>query len=210
VLEREGLPPALEGFEHVRRYRDRNSGYCVAKVLPGDFYVTREDEMLDTVLGSCVSACIRNPRLGIGGMNHFMLPAPMAGSTSDNWSLAARGAVYGTSSMEHLINRILRIGGTRSDLEVKVFGGGHVLTTMTAVGSNNVKFVREFLQQEGLYIAAEDLGDAFPRHVQYFPHSGRARVRRLDALQSRRLVNEEQTYMKGLEKAPVSGSVELF
>jgi chemotaxis protein CheD len=202
------LPLALDGFEHVRRYRDPRTGYCVAKLLPGDFYVTREDEMLDTLLGSCVAACIRNPRLGIGGMNHFMLPGPV-GEGADSWQRNAMSAVYGTASMEHLINRILRIGGTRADLEVKVFGGGHIFPTMTAIGRNNIEFVREFLSQEGLHILAEDVGEACPRHVQYFPQSGRARVRRLDTLQGRQLVKQEQTYLKVLEKAPVGG-VELF
>ena len=75
------MPRALPGFESVRRYRNA-AGIPTARILPGEFYVTREDEVIDTVLGSCVAACIRNPRLGIGGMNHFMLPRP-SGSGSD-------------------------------------------------------------------------------------------------------------------------------
>src|SRR5688572_23908338 len=81
------LPRALPGFANVRRYRNSH-GQAIAKLLPGDFYVTCEDEILDTVLGSCVSACIRNPRLGIGGMNHFMLPRP-SGHDSDTWGNVA-------------------------------------------------------------------------------------------------------------------------
>ena len=75
------LTRTLAGFEGIRRYRN-SGGQLVAKLLPGDYYVTREDEVLDTVLGSCVSACIRNPRLKIGGMNHFMLPRPAAPATT--------------------------------------------------------------------------------------------------------------------------------
>ena len=143
------LPRALQGFENIRRYRDAQ-GQAIAKLLPGDYYVTCEDEVLDTVLGSCVSACIRNPRTRIGGMNHFMLPRP-SGHANDNWdAVAGRATRYGSASMEQLINRILAAGGTRADLEVKVFGGGRVLASMTDVGNHNVAFVRDFLKNEGL------------------------------------------------------------
>jgi chemotaxis protein CheD len=201
------LPKALPGFENVRRYRNP-AGLAIAKLLPGDFYVTCEDEVLDTVLGSCVSACIRNPRLRIGGMNHFMLPRP-SGHGNDTWdSLAGRATRYGTASMEQLINRVLSAGGTRKDLEVKIFGGGKVLASLTDVGDHNVTFVREFLKHEGLRVASEDVGDTCPRHVQYFPISGRVRVRHLTARQD--VATHEQQYLTGLEKAPVSGEIDLF
>ena len=74
-MDKPALARVLPGFENIRRYHNPQ-GQVIAKLLPGDFYVTTHDEVLDTVLGSCVSACIRNPRLGIGGMNHFMLPRP--------------------------------------------------------------------------------------------------------------------------------------
>jgi chemotaxis protein CheD len=201
------LPRALPGFENIRRYRD-SAGQAIAKLLPGDYYVTCEDEVLDTVLGSCVSACIRNPRTRIGGMNHFMLPRP-SGQGKDTWdSVAGRATRYGSASMEQLINRILSAGGTRADLEVKVFGGGRVLASMTDVGNHNVAFVREYLKNEGLRIVAEDVGSTCPRHVQYYPVSGRVRVRHLSRAQE--VASKEQQYMRGLEKQPDAGSIDLF
>jgi chemotaxis protein CheD len=201
------VPRSLPGFENIRRYRSSN-GLHIAKLLPGDYYVTMEDEVLDTILGSCVSACIRNPRLGIGGMNHFMLPRP-SGSGNDTWeNIAGRATRYGSASMEKLINRILHVGGTRADLEVKIFGGGKVLSSLSDVGSHNVIFVREFLKQEGLRVTSEDVGDVFPRHVQYFPLTGRVRVRHLSSRQD--VVKEEQSYLRGLDKAPVAGEIDLF
>jgi chemotaxis protein CheD len=201
------MPRTLPGFENIRRYRNA-SGVLIAKLLPGDYYVTREDEVLDTVLGSCVSACIRNPRLKIGGMNHFMLPRP-SGSGNDTWeNVAGRATRYGTASMEQLINRILNVGGTRADLEVKIFGGGKVLSSLSDVGSHNVIFVRDFLKQEGLRVASEDVGDVCPRHVQYFPLTGRVRVRHLNSRQD--VVQEEQQYLSGLDQQPVAGEIDLF
>jgi chemotaxis protein CheD len=201
------LPRPIAGFEGIRRYRNA-SGLLIAKLLPGDYYVTRGDEVLDTVLGSCVSACIRNPRFKIGGMNHFMLPRP-SGYGNDTWeSLAGRATRYGTASMEKLINGVLSAGGTRADLEVKIFGGGRVLSSLSDVGIHNVTFVRDFLKQEGLSVSSEDVGDVCPRHVQYFPLTGRVRVRHLSSRQD--VVQEEQQYLIGLDKSPVAGEIDLF
>jgi len=206
----ESLPQSLPGFDHVRRYRDISKGLVIAKLLPGDFYVTREDEVLDTVLGSCVAACIRCPRLRMGGMNHFMLPRP-SGAGADTWEdVRGRATRYGTASMEQLINRILSVGASRAELEVKVFGGARVLTAMTDVGQHNVSFVREFLKYEGLKVVAEDVGDTCPRHVQFFPMTGKARVRHLGSGQQLGVASREVKYLEGLDKQPVGGEIDLF
>lgn len=205
------LPVAMPGFENVRRYRDASSGAIIAKLLPGDFYVTRADEVLDTVLGSCVSACIRNPRTGTGGMNHFMLPHPRNGEQSDSWSAVAGSATrYGSASMEHLINKVLSGGGSRGDLEVKIFGGARVLAAMTDVGKHNVDFVRDFLRREGLKVVSEDVGNTTPRHVQYFPATGKVRVKHLGGSMAAKLASEETNYSKTLDTQPVAGSIDLF
>jgi chemotaxis protein CheD len=208
-MDKQPLARALPGFESIRRYTNPQ-GQVIAKLLPGDFYVTTYDEVLDTVLGSCVSACIRNSKLGIGGMNHFMLPRP-SGNGHDTWETATgRATRYGSASMEQLINRILKAGGTRADLEVKIFGGGRVLKTLTDVGDHNVTFVREFLKQEGLRVTSEDVGDTCPRHIQYFPLTGRVRVRHLTSSHTRDVASQEQQFLKGLEKTPVAGEIDLF
>ncbi len=204
------MPDVLPGFGHVRRYRDASKGVIIAKLLPGDFYVTREDEVLDTVLGSCVAACIRSPRLKVGGMNHFMLPRP-SGAGIDTWEdVRGRATRYGTASMEQLINRILCNGAVRNELEVKLFGGARVLAAMTDVGSHNVAFVREFLRNEGLKVIAEDVGDTCPRHVQFFPRTGKVRVRHLGARQQTGVASREEKFLKGLDAEPISGGIDLF
>ncbi len=206
----DNLQPALPGFENIRRYRDPSNGSVIAKLLPGDFYVTKNDEVLDTVLGSCVSACIRNARTGVGGMNHFMLPAPK-GHDGDTWGgVAGLATRYGSASMEQLINRVLQAGGSRNDLEVKIFGGAQVLSSMTDVGNHNVEFVRDFLQQEGLNVTAEDVRDTCPRHVRYHALSGRVQMKRLGSSQKASIASREQQYLVGLDKKPVAGSIDLF
>ncbi|MFC4528025.1 chemoreceptor glutamine deamidase CheD [Dyella halodurans] len=206
-----GYDPArvLPGFEHLRRYWDPGQACITVKVLPGDFYVSMQEEMISTVLGSCVSACIYDRQRHIGGMNHFMLPEPMGerGSWADTVGRAAR---YGNDAMEQLINAILKAGGHRADLEVKVFGGGRVLATMTDIGSRNIAFVKRYLEAERLAVRAEDLGDVHPRHVQFFPTTGKARVRQLRGRADAVLVDGEKQYLKRLANDPIKGDVELF
>ncbi len=197
----------LPGFEHIARYRDK--GRVIAKILPGEYYVTSEQEVLITLLGSCVAACIRDVKLGIGGMNHFLLPA--AGCSNDRWSgPLGKATRYGSAAMERLINDILKHGGRRDRLEVKIFGGSKVLERMRDIGVGNIRFVREYLAREGLQAVAEDVGGASPRQVQYFPHTGKVLVRRLRALRETDVAGREQAYLRALQARPVVGEIELF
>ncbi|HEV8444428.1 MAG TPA: chemoreceptor glutamine deamidase CheD [Steroidobacteraceae bacterium] len=204
-------PPSLPQFSHVTRYWDQEHGCYAARLLPGEYYVTTQGENVCTVLGSCVSACIRDARLHIGGMNHFMLP--LDGSNGESaWGSAVSAATrYGNVAMEMLINDILKLGGRRKDLEIKLVGGGRVLTEMSNdVGSRNIDFVRRYVREEGFRVLNEDLGDVFPRRVVYFPESGRLRVRKLNAGRDEILVAQERSYLKRLDTRPVEGDIELF
>lgn len=205
----QAIAPALPGFEHLRRYWDPTQQCVTAKVLPGEFYVSAQEEMIATVLGSCIAACIRDRRRQVGGMNHFMLPEPVG--ERDAWSAAVgRAARYGSDAMEQLINAILKAGGRREDLEVKLFGGGRVLAQMTDVGRRNIEFVQRYVATERLTVTAADLGDVYPRQVQFFPASGKVRVRQLRGLRDAQLVDGERVYLKRLANDPIKGEVELF
>jgi len=199
----------LPGFEHLRRYWDPAQACMTVRVLPGEFYVSTQDELVTTVLGSCVSACIHDSRRGIGGMNHFMLPEPRG--ERDGWTATVgRAARYGSDAMEQLINAILIAGGQRADLQVKIFGGGRVLAQLTDIGQRNIDFVQHYIATEKLNLCASDLGDVYPRQVQFFPNSGRARVRLLRRHDDVQLVADEPGYLKRLANDPIKGEVELF
>jgi len=204
------LPPALPNFEHIRRTWDVDLGLPVAKLLPGDYYVTRYNEAIFTVLGSCVSACVRERKLGIGGMNHFMLPLDQSGGTSA-WAenLVSSATRYGNVAMERLINDIMRLGGQRANLEFKVIGGGKVLDMALDVGARNAQFIRDYLKTEGFLITAEDLGDCFARKLYYNPTTGKLRVKRLTATVNRAVFERERQFEPTTSEVE-SGSVELF
>jgi chemotaxis protein CheD len=196
-------PPA----ERARTYRDPDFDAVAVKVFPGEHYVTANpDEMLVTVLGSCVSACIRDPLVRIGGMNHFMLPEGRA----DGWDTVSASLRYGNVAMERLINDILAHGGQRRRLEIKVFGGGNVMSGSANIGHRNADFVEAYLAAEGLPIAASHLRGYLPRRIHYFPVTGQVMLLELQRTAERALIAEETRYKSKLVSEPVSGSVELF
>ncbi|MDD5247909.1 MAG: chemoreceptor glutamine deamidase CheD [Rhodocyclaceae bacterium] len=197
------------GFaEHLagNRYFDRQFEVEAVKVLPGEYFVTSADIVLVTVLGSCVSACVRDREKGVGGMNHFMLA-----DGGDN-EIVSASARYGTYAMEILINHLLKMGARKSALEAKVFGGGRVLASLTSsqVGERNCSFVLDFLATEGIPVAAQDLLDVYPRKVYYFPTSGRVLVKKLVRMHNDTVMKREKEYAARLIEAPVTGDIELF
>jgi len=206
------LPRALPGYEHIRRYWDHHHSKYMAKILPGEFYVSRNDEILSTVLGSCVAACIRDEKAKIGGMNHFMLPVHIA---SDSWINTAVSATsrYGNVAMEQLINEILKHGGRREYLEVKIFGGGSMMSKVANIGQQNINFVKNYILAEGLQLISEDVGDIYPRKILFYPLTGRARVKKLRSVEQS-IISREKAYQRNLEQEAVKkddeGDVELF
>ncbi len=185
-------------------YSDHHFQYDAVKVLPGEYFVSGEDIMIMTVLGSCISACIWDGRIRAGGMNHFMLPE---GDGNDG------GGRYGSYAMELLINQMLKMGARRETMQAKVFGGAQVMAGFTSmnVGERNTKFVLDYLSTERIPVVSQDVLDIHPRKVCYFPVTGRALVKRLAHSHPETLVVEER---KGnaayMAKTTAGGSVDLF
>lgn len=175
------------------------------KLISGDCYVSEKGEILDTILGSCIAACIRDPILRVGGMNHFLLPGSetMVAKLSD----AAR---YGVFAMEQLINGLLKIGARKDRLEVKVFGGGNVINNSARIGSKNAEFVRQFLSDEGLRIVSEDLEGDAPRRVHYYSDTGKVLLKKLSRKDDMGVLEEEKRYSNKLITRPVEGDIDLF
>ena len=189
-------------------YYDRTFDCDAAKILPGEYYYTHKDMLIVTVLGSCVSACIRDRVTGLGGMNHFMLPD----GGGDAGSPISASMRYGSYAMEVLINDLLKAGAKRENMEAKVFGGGAVLRGFTAinVGERNAAFVMMFLKTEKIRVVAEDLNDVWPRKVYFFPRTGKVLVKKLMQTHNDTLARRELDYASRLKAEPVSGAIDLF
>jgi len=199
-----------EGMTGGRRFFDSSAGAWLVKVYPGEYQVTSEpDETLVTVLGSCVSACIRDPVTGFGGMNHFMLAEDQDGK----WGAEVMSARYGNYAMERLINELIKSGCPRERMEIKVFGGGNVIESRQAVGTKNAEFVLRYLADEGLKCTAKDLGGDFPRRIQYTPATGRVVRRLLGRTDANPIAQDENEYLRTLkaeQTQPRAGEITLF
>ncbi len=197
------IKPCAPLFSHINRYVDRMNKCISAKLMPGEFYISQNEEMITTVLGSCVSACIYDPHRKIGGMNHFMLPDKGAAQSDES-------ARYGIYAMESLINELMKCGCRKEDLKVKLFGGGQIIQNMSDVGRKNILFAKNFLYAEGMRLEASDLGLIFPRKVNFFPHTGKAMVKRLRSLHNDTIEAREKQYAASLKKEDIAGDIELF
>lgn len=197
-----------DGFRVANhRFYDAANASWMVKVLPGEFHVTATaGEVLVTILGSCVSACIRDPIAGVGGMNHFMLPQSAGGT----WGAQQNSTRFGNFAMEKLINELLKKGCSRSSLEVKVFGGGNVIDSSSAVGTKNAEFVLRYLADEGLRCVAQDLEGRFPRRIQYDPMTGKVVRKLLGTGETSSVAREETEYASRLTTTKTSGDIELF
>ncbi|MDB6060499.1 MAG: Chemoreceptor glutamine deamidase CheD [Verrucomicrobiaceae bacterium] len=190
------------------RYFDHKFNREAVKILPGEYFVTPRDMLIVTVLGSCVSVCLRDSTAGVGGMNHFMLP----GGGKDAANPISGSARYGTFAMEVLINQLLKLGALRKRLQAKVFGGGAVIESMvtTNIGECNVDFALEYLRVEGISVIANDVLDIYPRKIYFFPKSGRVLMRKIKSIHNATIFDREVEYSRRIRTSSVEGGVELF
>ncbi len=185
-------------------YADHHFQYDAVKVLPGEYYVSNEDLVIMTVLGSCIAACIWDGRARTGGMNHFMLP---------DGDIADGSGRYGSYAMELLINEMLKLGARRESMQAKVFGGAQVMAGFTTmnVGERNTQFVLEYLATERIPVVSQDVLDIHPRKVCFFPLTGKALVKRLAHSHPDTLaVEERRGNAASVAKSNAGGSVDLF
>jgi len=172
----------------------------------GGLRASRNPLLLDTVLGSCIAACLYDPVAGIGGMNHFMLPD---GADPEN----PTSTRYGVNAMELLISHLMKLGADRRRFQAKVFGGGHVLKireSLNGVPQRNIDFARRFLETEQIPVIREDVGGYQPRRVLFHTHTGKVFLKYLGNNEAERTAEEEMVYLISLKKQKLDGDVTIF
>jgi chemotaxis protein CheD len=184
-------------------------GEFLTRLLPGETHTTEDPrETIVTILGSCIAACVRDPVSGIGGMNHFMLPESETGLSNTNPFSSA--TLYGNFAMEMLINSVLGMGCPRSRLEIKLFGGANFTQGPAMIGKKNADFVLRYLSNEGLRVAAADIGGPYGRRIHYHPASGKVKRLFLMGASEKTVNEEERRYQATLKAKPEEGSIQLF
>lgn len=186
VPERKRMPE--RSHPAPQTYFDREFGTEAVKVLPGEYFATAEATAITTLLGSCVAVCLYDRTIGIGGMNHFMLPEILRDSDRTRCSDPAAtcpnacSARYGACAMRHLLEHLESLGARFSRLEAKLFGAGRVMAGVTDIGGKNAEFALGYLKERGIPVIASDLGGVWPRKITFFPATGRVLVKRLNHL----------------------------
>ena len=183
--------PQMEGPSNRRRRHHRFPDHEVVTLFPGEYFVSDKPVVLSTLLGSCVAVCMRDPNAGVGGMNHFMLPAPGHSASSGAWSVKTR---YGSYAIETLINGILKYGGHRNRLEVKVFGGAKLYEGGGDIGASNAQWVLEYLDREGLRPIVSDLGKDYARSVYFYTDTGRVLMKSGGSAERGRAVEADKVF----------------
>ena len=181
----------LPGFEHIARLRDDHHKIWLAKIHPGEMCVTASTEGLTTILGSCVAACVRDTRTGVGGMNHFMLPPATEHHDDDD-------ECDGVDDIERLVDAVLAHGcGERARLELKLVGGSRLHSGAPDTGTRTIHFARRFAAAARLTVVAEDVGGLLGRDVIYWPGTGQLQIRKLRGVQTL-LAEREREYSMAL------------
>jgi chemotaxis protein CheD len=165
-------------------------------VIQGQQAVSDEAEAtMQTVLGSCVSACLHDPVRRIGGMNHFLLPDAVDGTDMR----------YASAAMERLVNALLKRGAARERLEAKLFGGARIMASLPDIGRRNAEAALSFLQNEGIVCKSQSLGGEKARRVRFWPATGRAQQLLIEGQET--VQNTETPRATARQRA---GSIELF
>ncbi|MCX8069020.1 MAG: chemotaxis protein CheD [Thermodesulfovibrionales bacterium] len=129
-------------------------------LYPGELFAKKDPYLVTTILGSCISVCLYDPILRIGGINHYML------ALWNGEGLATPR--YGNIAIAKLINKMLELGASKDRLRAKVFGGAAVLQGsggLMGVGERNIIIAEDMLADEGIPIVAKDVGGTLGRKI---------------------------------------------
>jgi chemotaxis protein CheD len=214
-MSRKVAEPARSRFSKwVRPFLFRHSVSPFEQELitihPGEYFATRDDTIISTVLGSCIAVGLFDEEAGIGGLNHFMLP----GDSAKLDLIRSPNAKYGMYAMDLLINDIMKLGARRDALKAKVFGGGSVLQLAVGTGSripaNNIEFAFEYLEKERIPLLASDVGGREPRKIFFFARTGKVLLKRIAGQTAALAEKDEERYLNDLRIRKTEGTITLF
>ena len=175
--------------------------------MPGEHAVSWNPARITTLLGSCVSMCLWDSRLGIGGLNHFMLP-----DAPDAHAPTGSPLRYGLYAMERLINDLIVMGSNKKDLQAKVFGGANMTSQAVHrhLGARNVDFVLKFLKKDNIRLTGEDLGGNYGRRIQFNTKTGTVKLQKIPTQQQQELIKQEHNYHHQITEKSLVGEVTFF
>lgn len=153
--------------------RSSLAGLHVIPVMQGETHISCEpNDVLTSILGSCIAACMWDPEARVGGLTHFLLPG--TGQSGRNMMK------YGVHAMELLVNGLLRAGGDRHRFKVRLLGGAKMYDGAMDIGAENAHFAKWYVANEGFDLVDHSLGGRQGRNVRFWPVSGNVECYLLD------------------------------
>jgi len=131
-------------------------------LAPGELLVTRDPQIVVTVLGSCVAVTMFDRESSLAAICHAMLVEPQRGE----WLLAGDPLRfrYVNIVVPAMVDVYRRAGIDPYGIEVKIFGGGNVIgrarrgSDAEGIGDANISAVRAQLARADLLVTAESIG----------------------------------------------------
>lgn len=147
-----------------RSYDYKLKSYII-HIYAGECYIGDQNEIISTVLGSCIAICLHDVKLKIGGMIHYLLPL-----TSKKKNLI-KPLNFGDKSFDFLVNGLIKKGSMERDLVAKVFGGANMISSgiENNVGELNILYAKKILKKRNIKILSEDVGGVLSRKIFFFP-----------------------------------------
>lgn len=133
------------------------------ELLPGHVVLGLAGDQLKTLLGSCVSVILTDPRRTVGAMCHIVhVGHPNAAN--------AHNTAYGEVAMQTMFDQLIGVGIPPQRCHAYVYGGGNMfpqMFTTTHVGAKNAEWVLDYLDDCGISVVGHDVGGCTYRKVAW-------------------------------------------
>ena len=200
----------------MKTYFDFHFQKNLVVLYPGEFFSSNaQDEMISTVLGSCIAITLYDPKLRIGGMNHFMLV-----SSSQTQDAQENSGRFGEFAVELLLNDMMKKGAQKKRMIAKVFGGSNMFKAAPSehnVGEQNIDFAFYYLERENIPIQASDVGGNYSRKVYFDPVTSKVWLKHVkekpraeDVLRKRESEYQARVLKQEEEKKKASNDIVWF
>ena len=142
-------------------------------LYPSSIFVSKQEYVVTTILGSCVAICLWDKYINMGGINHFMLPL-----WKGNGLASPR---YGNIAIERIIKKMISMGSKQENLKAKIFGGAKVIGNEQRfnIGERNISVSRELLKSFKIPIIVSNVGGTQGRKIFFFTQTGQIRMKLL-------------------------------
>jgi chemotaxis protein CheD len=132
-------------------------------LLPGEYHISEQPVVIETLVGSCVTVCLCNVKTGHAAMNHFLMhdspPSP-----------AEDFGRYAVTATQHIIQALMSRDPVPEHYRAQVFGGASVLKSaseLVSIGQANTADAKRILASHRIRIIREETGGTRGRRVKF-------------------------------------------